>query len=96
MKKARISELRDRLSYYLRIVRRGEPVLVCDRDRVIARIEPIGSSGSRDEDDAIADLERRGVIRRPDRKLPEDWFRRRPVVGVDVVAALLEEREEGR
>ena len=38
---AKISELKNRLSYYLRFVRRGQPILVCDRDRVIARIEPV-------------------------------------------------------
>lgn len=40
MKTVSISELRNRLSYYLRLVRRGEALLVSDRDRVIARIEP--------------------------------------------------------
>ena len=38
-RRVRIAELQNRLSYYLRRVRRGESILVCDRDRVIARIE---------------------------------------------------------
>ncbi len=37
-----MTELRNRLSHHLRLVRRGQPILVRDRDRVIARIEPAG------------------------------------------------------
>ena len=38
MKTVKIAELKNRLSYYLRRVQRGESILVCDRDRVVARI----------------------------------------------------------
>ncbi|MDQ3517789.1 MAG: type II toxin-antitoxin system prevent-host-death family antitoxin [Gemmatimonadota bacterium] len=44
MKKARISELKNRLSHYLRLVRQGHSVLIHDRDRAIVRIE-LTSSG---------------------------------------------------
>ena len=44
MKNARISELRDGLSDYLARVRKGETVIVYDRDTPIARIEPIAAS----------------------------------------------------
>ena len=44
MKNARISELRDGLSEYLARVRKGETVIVYDRDTPIARIEPIPSA----------------------------------------------------
>ena len=44
MKNARISELRDGLSDYLARVRKGETVIVYDRDTPIARIEPIAPS----------------------------------------------------
>ena len=37
----KIADLKNRLSYYLRRVRRGESILVCDRDQVIARIERV-------------------------------------------------------
>lgn len=46
MKKARISELKDRLSHYLRFVREGHSVLIYDRDRPIARLEPVGDARS--------------------------------------------------
>ena len=38
----KITELKNRLSHYLRRVQRGDSILVCDRDRVIARIERAG------------------------------------------------------
>ena len=64
--KVRIAELKNRLSYYLRRVQLGESILVCDRDRVIARIERVGAHGPVTESDAewLDRLERRGVIRR--------------------------------
>lgn len=98
MSVVKVSELKNRLSHYLRQVRRGESVLVSDRDRVIARIEPAGDLVSAASDDArwLDDLERRGVVRRGTGKLPRGWLSRRPKVKADVVGALLEEREDGR
>ena len=95
---AKISELKNRLSYYLARVRRGESILVLDRDQVIARIEPAGrqSSQATDHSGWLDDLERRGVVRRGVGKLPRGWLARRPKVDADLVRALLKEREEGR
>jgi antitoxin (DNA-binding transcriptional repressor) of toxin-antitoxin stability system len=45
MKSANISEIRDHLSEYLRTVRKGETVIVYDRETPIARLEPIPPSG---------------------------------------------------
>jgi len=92
----KISELKNRLSHYLRLVQRGQAVLVCDRDRVVARIEPAGGSQRGDDAQWLAQLERRGVIRRGVEKLPADWLKHRPRVEADVVRSLLEEREAGR
>src|SRR6266446_8458384 len=77
---AKISELKNRLSYYLARVRRGESILVLDRDQVIARIEPAGGVRSRSTDHSgwLDDLERRGVVRRGDGHLPRGWLERRP------------------
>jgi antitoxin (DNA-binding transcriptional repressor) of toxin-antitoxin stability system len=95
---AKISELKNRLSHYLGRVRRGESVLVLDRDRVIARIDPAGGprSAQASDSDWLDDLERRGIIRRAAGPLPRGWLARRPEVKADVVNALLEEREESR
>lgn len=97
MKTVKIAELKNRLSYYLRRVQRGDSILVCDRDRVIARIERAGDHAAVPESDAewLERLERRGVIRRGTGKLSRRWLANRPRVKADVVAALLRDREEG-
>jgi prevent-host-death family protein len=41
MKAAGIKELKNRLSYYLRQVKRGEKILITERDQVIATILPV-------------------------------------------------------
>ena len=41
MKPVNIAELKNRLSYYLRRVQRGESILVADRGKVIARIDRV-------------------------------------------------------
>jgi prevent-host-death family protein len=98
MSVVKVSELKNGLSHYLRLVRGGESVLVSDRNRVIARIEPAGDAAAAATDDArwLEDLERRGVLRRADGKLPRGWFGRRPKVKADVVRSLIEERRNGR
>jgi antitoxin (DNA-binding transcriptional repressor) of toxin-antitoxin stability system len=95
---ANISELKNRLSHYLGRVRRGESILVLDRDRVIARIEPAGRSSAEATPDSrwLDDLERRGVVRRARGPLPRRWLARRPKLKADLVRALLDERAEGR
>ena len=45
--RVRISELKSRLSEYLRRVRRGETITVLDRDTPVARLEPILGEASR-------------------------------------------------
>lgn len=94
----KISELKSRLSEYLRRGRAGEVVLVSDRDRIVARIEPAGGAGAEGMDDArwLAELERRGTIRRAASALPNGWLARRPKMRADVVGALLAERSQGR
>jgi len=93
-----ISELKSRLSHYLWRVRGGETIIVRDRNTVIARIEPAGDAAAATDDERgwLAELERRGVVRRAAGSLKEGWLDRRPDVAADVVEALLEERERGR
>ena len=96
MKSARISDLKNRLSYYLRFVRRGQSVLVYDRDRAIARIDPVRATDAQRPDDWVAQLTHAGTLRAPTAALPNDWLTRRVPAGGDVVGALVEERESGR
>ena len=98
MSVVKISELKNHLSRYLRQVQRGQPVLVTDRHRVIARIDAAGDlpSGPGEDGQWLSDLERRGIVRRGIGRLPREWLGQRPQVKADVVAALLDERQEGR
>jgi antitoxin (DNA-binding transcriptional repressor) of toxin-antitoxin stability system len=93
-----VAELKNRLSHYLREVRNGGSVLVRDRHRVIARIEPAGGSSVATTDDMtwLDELEHRGTIRRGKGALPRGWHSRRTEIDADVVGALLAERDEAR
>jgi antitoxin (DNA-binding transcriptional repressor) of toxin-antitoxin stability system len=97
-KTVKIAELKNRLSHYLRRVQQGDSILVCDRHRVIARIDRVGPLTSVPGGDAewLDRLERRGVVRRGAATLSRQWVARRPRVGADVVSALLQERAEAR
>ena len=89
-----ISELKNRLSAYLRKVRAGETVLVLDREQPVARLEPVAGT---DSDACLARLEAAGLIRRGSGVLPEAFFTAPlPKSRASVVDALLEERAEGR
>jgi prevent-host-death family protein len=92
MKNARISELRNRLSEYLARVRKGETVIVYDRNTPIARIESIAPAGE-GVPEWVRDAERRGILAPPKAHRP-------PPVKIDrrlsLLEALLEERRSGR
>ncbi len=96
MKNATISKLRDSLSAYLAQVRRGETVIVFDRNTPIARIEPIASMD--DYPEWAKEAIRRGILTPPrirDHRritLPPH----KPRKPVRVLEALLEERRTGR
>ena len=90
--KATISDLRNRLSDYLRKVRAGETVLVLDRDRPIERID-----GRQAFDERLIRLEAAGLVRRPSRPLPMAALEAKPPKSRrSVLDALIEERADGR
>lgn len=98
MKKATITEAKNSLSALLEQVRAGNSVLILDRGVPVATIQPVTSAGVA-EDGRIERLERAGLIRRPTRPLDPRLLsqpRPRPARGVSAVAALLEERRQGR
>ena len=96
MKMAKISELKNELSRFLRYVRKGESVLVYDRDRPIARIDPVRERPADAADEWTGELVEAGVLGAPANSLPTGWLEGRPSVRGDIVAALLEERRSGR
>ena len=96
MKNARISELRDRLSEYLARVRKGETIIVYDRDTPIARIEPIPAYAP-SVPEWVREAERRGIMTPPKKT---GRFVLGPPIQIEpkfsILEALLEERRTGR
>jgi prevent-host-death family protein len=91
-----IAILKARLSEYLDAVRAGEEVIVTDRGRPVARLLPM--TGEEYWNARMGELVRAGVVRPPIQPLPADfWDRPLPQDPEGrVLAALLEERAEGR
>jgi len=84
MKSAKVSELKARLSAYLRDVRNGETIVVCDRLTPIARLAPIESYG---EGFSVTEPRRAGRGRK---KVKPVRLRRK----VDMVQLLRESRDQ--
>ena len=96
MIKVSISDLKARLSRYLRRVRAGQEVLITDRGRPVARLVPM--RGLNEQDGRMQQLVRSGRLRPPRSALPSDfWDRPRPADPEGrALFTLLEERAEGR
>jgi prevent-host-death family protein len=98
VKRATISETKNNLSALIRRVKRGETILILDRDTPVARLVPVPPAEKSDEE-RLARLEKAGIVRRGTGKYPERILRHKPVKlppGVSLLDALLKEREEGR
>jgi prevent-host-death family protein len=99
MKKASISETKNHLSRLLEEVRNGTTILILDRNRPVARLEPI-ELDQQAATDAVAALVRDGLAAAPRRRLDAQSFlarsKTRLPVGSSAVRALLSEREQGR
>ncbi len=96
MKKAAVAELKASLSDYLAKVKAGEEVLVTDRGTPIAKIVPIRTHRAMTEH--MRKLEREGLVVIGRGRFPKEfWSLPRPSDPEgSVLAALLEERREGR
>jgi prevent-host-death family protein len=90
MKTAPVTDLKNRLSHYLRLVARGESVTILDRGRPVARLSRV------DADDGELDaLVAAGLARSPVAALPKDFLSRRlPRPRASVQRALVEDRED--
>lgn len=99
MKTASISEAKNSLSALIDRVRKGETVVITDRSRPVAQLAPLDATTKVGTDAWLADLERKGIIRRPKRQGVPGCLLRPPIrlpEGVSVLEALLEERRNGR
>ena len=99
MKMASITEVKNQLSALLDKVRSGETIVITDRDRPVARLEPVGIDDQMDPEGRLAHLERSGIIRRASIKPPKAILHKRPPetsAGESILSALLAERDEAR
>lgn len=98
MEKASVSKLKDNLSDYLRKVRAGSMVIICDRDVPIARLERIETSGRSAE--RLALMNAQGLVQPPRRALSSAKLRAalsKPVRGeARLMDALQADRSEDR
>jgi prevent-host-death family protein len=98
MKKASITHAKNNLSALIDGVKGGSPVLIVDRGRPVARLEPV-SGGRGDDDSRLARLVREGIVRPARVALPKAVLTAVPPrlkAGASAVRALLDERREGR
>lgn len=95
-----VSETKNRLSHYIRLVRGGEEVEIMDRNTPVAKIVHISKSSEASKQAAwTMEAIRLGLITPPrEKKLPATFFQKnKPIMeGKGVLQALLQEREEGR
>ncbi|MEX0689022.1 MAG: type II toxin-antitoxin system prevent-host-death family antitoxin [Pirellulales bacterium] len=97
MRRTSITDAKNNLSALIDRVRRGETVLICDRNRPVARLQPVGpGDDSGTEAPWLAGLVRDGVLTPAGkplsvRSLPKPV---KPMQPVSIVAALHTDREE--
>lgn len=99
MKKASITHAKNQLSALIAGLKNGSPVLIVDRGRPVARLEPVTSGLDSDLDGRLSRLIRDGIVRPGRAALPGVLFTEqppRPKPGASAVGALIEERREGR
>ena len=97
MKKASITEAKNNLSALIDGVKGGSSVLIVDRGRPVARLEPVGALGT--DESRLGRLVRDGVVRPARSGFPKALLAAkppRPRAGASGVRALLEERRTGR
>jgi prevent-host-death family protein len=99
MKKASITEAKNRLSALIDGLKGGSPVLIVDRGRPVARLEPVMTGREGEHEGRLSRLIREGIVRPgrspPSRALFADQPPR-PKRGASAVAALIAERRESR
>jgi prevent-host-death family protein len=96
MKSATISELRARLSEYIRCVKSGEEILVTERGKPVARLVPVGDTPN--DDARRMDLIRRGILRPGKGKITREDYQDLPLASVpdDVIRRIMDEEREDR
>ncbi len=90
MKTASVTDLKNRLSHYLRLVAQGETITVLDRGSPVAQITPPGEASAE-----LQRLAQQGLARLPVRKASKTlWTRPLPAATASVSEALQRDRDE--
>ena len=95
MRAVNISDLKARLSAHIQMVREGEEVLVCDRNKPVARIVPCLLE---DQPERERQLIARGVLTPPIKKRmsPVSWPESPGAVPDEVIEQIWREERENR
>jgi prevent-host-death family protein len=98
VKKASITEAKNNFSALIDKVKTGSPILIVDRGRPVARLEPVSGLGS-DDDSRLARLVRDGIVRPARARLHKSLIDTKPPrlrKGASGLRALLDDRRDGR
>ena len=98
MKIATITEAKNRLSALINGLKTGSPVLILDRGRPVARLEPVSGTAQEAPDGRLSRLLRDGIVRPRRSDPPLALFSSEPPrvrAGASGVDALIRERREG-
>jgi prevent-host-death family protein len=95
MKTVNIGELKAKLCAHIRVVRRGEEVLVCDRNRPVARIVPCHLEERTEQERRLV---AQGVLVPPVKVRPASWSWPDPPGNVsdETMERVWREEREGR
>ena len=97
MKKASITETKNNLSALIDGLKGGSPVLIVDRGRPVARLEPVVGREEGGENGRLSRLIRDGVLRPRRAGPPASLFNASPPrAKASAVELLIDERREGR
>ena len=96
MKRASITQTKNGLSSLIDGLKGGEPVLIVDRGRPVARLEPVIGPEDGEQDGRLSRLIREGVLRLRRTSPPEALFNASPPrAKPSAVELLINERREG-
>jgi prevent-host-death family protein len=93
MRNVNVAELKNQLSKYLRFAKRGEEVIIRDRNLPVAKLVPFAAEDATDEE---LELVAQGRMRLPKAKIDIDEIFKMPtgrVKGNRAIEALLADRE---
>ena len=96
MKTASISQTKNQLSALIDRVRQGETIVITDHDRPVAKLVPAQAEKGEEAAGALAQLERKGIIRRGNGEVHPLATRLKRRDGASALAPVLDDRVQGR